>query len=258
MEAGSFEKSPKIKGNFMSEPELYRGQWPQNVSKMSKYTVKIDDGKWKIMVHHDIGEGLVFLAVEGSGTDIPERVNNIKRKFTGQDGGAFYVNEFHHLIVPVSRDNTSHYYCGGRVDPNFVFEFEGVKLTSRPVDRNGAKLSIGETWVGPRPGIPYVLAAGGKDIYFETPAVTSSTPPELREGITKKVQLSKVLKDKSLVSKATTPISNVRGQQGGRFYVNEHQAIITPVDKNDGNGLEYIYCGQIEYSTWFPEPPLPS
>jgi hypothetical protein len=242
----------------MSEPELYRGLWPQNVSKMSKYTVKFDDGKWKVMVRHDIGEGLVFLAVEGSNTDIPDCVNNLKRQLTGQEGGAFYVNEFHHLIIPVSRNGSSQYYCGGKVDPNFVFEFEGQKLTSKPVNQDGSNLTPGDIWVGPRPGIPYVLAASGNDIYFETPAVTSSTPPELREGVTKKVKLSKVLNDGSLVAQATKPIATVRGQQGGRFYVNEHQSIFTPVDRKDGNGLEYIYCGQIDFTAWFPEPPLSS
>jgi hypothetical protein len=50
------------------------------------------------------------------------------------------------------------------------------------------------------------------------------------------------------------PVASVRGHQGGRFYVNEHGAMFTPVDAGDGNGIDYIYCGQIDSSAWFPEP----
>jgi hypothetical protein len=115
-------------------------------------------------------------------------------------------------------------------------------------------LKPGERWVGPRPGIPYVLAAGGGDIYYETPALTDDDPPKVRTSMTRKVQLSKVLGDKAAVERAVRPIASVRGHQGGRFYVNEHGAMFTPVESGDGNGLDYIYCGDIERSAWFPEP----
>ena len=55
---------------------------------------------------------------------------------------------------------------------------------------------------------------------------------------------------------ALGPISNVRGHQGGRFYVNEHGAIFTPVDGEDGNGIDYVYCGQVNPVAWSPEPRL--
>ncbi len=240
----------------MEEPELYRGQWPQNVNKTAKYAVRIVDGKWKVTVSYDLGEGLMFLAVESGGTDIADRVNKIKSAIEGQEGGVFYINEYQHLIVPVARNGSSHYYSGGKVEANFVFEFEGKQLTSKPVGLEGKPLNPGDTWVGPRPSIPYVLSAGGKDIYFESPALTDTTPPEIRQGVTRKVQLSKVLKDKSAVTSALRQIWNVRGHQGGRFYVNEQRAIFTPVDKGDGNGLNYVYCGQVDLDAWFPEPLL--
>jgi hypothetical protein len=59
------------------------------------------------------------------------------------------------------------------------------------------------------------------------------------------------------VARAVRPIATVRGYQGGRFYVDEQRAIFTPVEGADGNGLEYIYCGQIDRAAWFPEPLLP-
>jgi hypothetical protein len=63
-----------------------------------------------------------------------------------------------------------------------------------------------------------------------------------------------VLNDRAAVARATKPVSDLRGHQGGRFYVNEHGAIFTPVSAGDGNGLDYVYCGQIDGAAWFPEP----
>jgi hypothetical protein len=71
---------------------------------------------------------------------------------------------------------------------------------------------------------------------------------------TRKVELSKVLEDKQAVARVVRPVVKVRGHQGGRFYVNEHSAMFTPIGSGDGNGIDYIYCGQIEHDDWFPEP----
>ena len=240
----------------MNKPILYRGQWPQNVSKTAKYAVKIVEGKWKVTVSYDLGEGLMFLAVESGDTEIAERVNQIKRTINGQEGGSFYINEYQHLIVPVESNGTSHYYFGGKVECEFKFVFEGNNITSKPFSLSGGQLSQGDAWIGPRPAIPYVLAANGKDIYFKSPALTATSPAEIRPGVIRKVELSKVLKDRAAVMRATQPILEVRGYGGGRFYVNEHRAIFTPVDKGDGNGLNYLYCGQVDLTAWFPEPPM--
>ena len=67
-------------------------------------------------------------------------------------------------------------------------------------------------------------------------------------------EVKEVLGDSGAVSRATKPVSDLRGYQGGRFYVNEHGAIFTPVAAGDGNGLDYVYCGQIDRTAWFPEP----
>jgi hypothetical protein len=32
--------------------------------------------------------------------------------------------------------------------------------------------------------------------------------------------------------------------------------MFTPVGEGDGNGLDYVYCGQIDGRVWFPEPTL--
>jgi hypothetical protein len=207
-----------------------------------------------VTVGYDVGDGLRFLAIEGGDTGLALLVNDVKKAVANQPGGAFYINEFRHVLVPVKIGNTSEYYFAGRAEEDFVFDFEGKPLTTKPVNADGHALRPGEKWHGPRPGIPYVLAAGGGDIYYETPALTDGDPPAVRPNMTRKVQLSKVLGDRTAVDRATKPVADLRGHQGGRFYVNEHGAIFTPVSAGDGNGLDYLYCGQIDRNSWFPEP----
>lgn len=240
---------------------LYRGLWPQVVGRLAKYAVRFIDGEWKISVWYNVGDGLRYLAVEGDGADLVLRINEVKEAFDGKPGGAFYLNEYRHVLVPVAGSPEHgvpvHYYYAGRYEKDFHFDFEGRTLTTQPKDLEGKPLSPGSSWIGPRPGIPYVLAAGGGDIYFETPALTDSEPPTVRTRMTRKLELSKVLRDRTLVARAVRPVYEVRGHQGGRFYVNEHGAIFTPVGANDGNGIDYIYCGVIDREAWFPEPPIP-
>lgn len=242
----------------MDEPKLYRGVWPQNVSRLAKYAVRSEAGAWKVTVLYEAGEGLRYLAVEGGGSDVVNRINAIKSAVRDKPGGAFYVNEFRHILVPIAapsgQDTGSYYYCAGRFEGDFQFEFEGKPLTTKPLATDGAPLKPGDRWIGPRPGIPYVLASGGADIYYKTPALTDADPPEVRPNMTRKVMLSKVLRDASSAARAVQPVAAVRGHQGGRFYVNEYGAIFTPVGAGDGNGLEYTYCGTIDRTAWFPEP----
>ncbi len=241
----------------MSTPTLYRGVWPQNVSKLAKYALRFLDGAWKITVLYEAGEGLRYLAVEGGGAVLIRRINAVKTALRNQLGGAFYVNEFRHVLVPVADSSGSgfgsHYYCAGRLDADLTFEFEGKPLTTKPVRPDGSPLAPGDRWVGPRPGIPYVLAAGGSDIYYESPALTDTDPPTVRPRMTMRVLLSNVLGDKSAASHCARLVADVRGCAGGRFYVNEHGAMFTPVGAGDGNGLDYVYCGQIDRAAWFPE-----
>lgn len=242
----------------MTTPTLYRGVWPMNVSKLAKYAVRFIEGEWKITVFYEVGEGLRYLAVVGGGCELTSHINSVKTKLRDQPGGAFYVNEYKHVIVPVTGSTSSgagsHYYYAGSLENDLRFEFEGQMLTTRPIYPDGIPLKAGERWVGPRPGIPYVLSAGANDIYYETPALTDEDPPAVRPSMTRKVQLSKILKDKALLTRTVRPLADIRGHQGGRFYVNEHGAVFTPVEAGDGNGIDYIYCGQIDQSAWFPEP----
>lgn len=231
---------------------LYRGVWPQNVSRLAKYSVRFHDGAWTVAVLYEVSSGLRYLALDEARDDLAEMVNVVKQSFRGTPGGTFYVNEYRHVVVPVDSDDGVIYYFGGYLTGDLAFRYEDAVLSTRPVNSDGRPLSPGDRWIGPRPGIPYVLAAGGNDIYYETPALTDSHLPAVRPRTTQKIQLSKVLRNPVVVRQAVAPIARVRGHGGGRFYVNEHGAIFTPIDKD--NGLEYIYCGMINRVAWFPEP----
>ena len=77
----------------MKKPTLYRGLWPQNVSRLAKYAVRFLDGNWKVTVLYEAGDGLRYLAVEGGDADLASSINSVKIALGEQPGGAFYVNE---------------------------------------------------------------------------------------------------------------------------------------------------------------------
>jgi hypothetical protein len=236
--------------------KLYRGVWPQNINRTAKYGVRRYEGEWTVAVLYDIGSGLRYLAVDQACDDICVMVNEVKESLGHGPGGTFYVNEYRHVIVPVDSDTgTSHYYFAGYLGRDLTFHYDGKPLSTRPVQPDGTPLEPGDRWVGPRPGVPYRLAAGGNDIFYVTPALSDADPPAVLQNTTMKVQLSKVLRNAALVRRVVQPVAAIRGHEGGRFYVNEHGAMFTPVDKGDGNGLDYVYCGMIDRTTWFPEPP---
>ena len=236
----------------MRKFELYDGFWPRNVSKTAKYAVSHDDGNWKISVRCDLGDGLRYFAIAKGGGGIADVVNEIKLSVAGKEGGPFYINEFGHLIVPTKEGDTSEYYYGGSVVPDFEFDFDGELLTSRPIKPDGTPLAPGSDWVGPRPGIPYILEAGADDIRYERVVFTDESPKKVKRGLTRRFKLSKFM-PRETVRDVINPILKVKGHKGGRFYVNEHRAIFTP-RTNDANELDCIYCGQLDLKKWFPEP----
>jgi hypothetical protein len=125
----------------------------------------------------------------------------------------FYINEYRQVIVPVIGDEKDYYYAG-EYEKALEFEFEGKILSGDAKDLEGNPLQPGDEWVGPHPGIPYVLKAGGKDIYYRYWA---------RKNVQKEERLSAYIgKEAEAVA---MPIAHVIGLAGGRFYVNEFKQI---------------------------------
>lgn len=236
----------------MSEPKLYRGHWPGRPKKTDKYSILKVGDEWKITALCNVGESRRVIYVEKGADDIVERVNAIKRatRSNKREGGVFYINEYKHLIVPIERNDKTPYFVDKKpVEVDFLFEFNGEYKTTKPINSDGKPLQPGDEWVGPTPAIPYVLAAGCEDIYCELPVLTDTNPPETVEGHTKRIYLSKVLADRSAVQRTVNLVKDVKKKSGG-FRVNEYCAVFTPIEK------KIIYCGQLDLSAWFPEPPL--
>jgi len=165
-------------------------------------------------------------------------VNAVKTAHGNPPNGSFYINEYKQVIVPVA--DSDDYYLAGTYSNCLRFEFEGKTLSGEPVDLTGNPLSPGDEWVGPHPGIPYVLAAGGGDIYYR------SNP---RPNVTKDVKLSKVV-GTDVAKAVASKIRSVKGFAGGRFYVNDCASIFAPVQEE----LEwrYVYIGMLDLARWFP------
>lgn len=236
----------------MSDSRFYPGYWPSNVAKAAKYTVRPDKKGWKVTVLFEEGE-FGHKARHHGADALIAAVNQVKETNGDGPGGTFYVNEFRHVIVPVKfrqgGDEFTACYLAGRLVGDFTFAYEKGKVTAHALGADGKPLKPGDPWRGPRPGVAYILAAGGKDIKYECQAYDHSTNKIMPDAV-RKVLLSKV--NASAVESATRPIRAIKGYSGGRFYVNETGAMFAPVREDDG--LNYIYCGQLDRERWFPEP----
>ncbi|MBC7363219.1 MAG: hypothetical protein H5U07_01590 [Candidatus Aminicenantes bacterium] len=223
----------------MANFEVFRGNCPKSVSKDAKYSVRLVDGKPKVTIVYETEDGERWYPSTDVHPKLVEMVNNVKISVSGKPFGAFYINEFHQVIVPAA--GTTDYYLAGEYSEPIRFEFEGKIISGEPKDFDGRPLEPGDIWVGPRAGIPYILEAGGDDIRYEY------SP---RPFVEKRVRLSSVI-SKERAARVAHMIRGVKGFAGGRFYVNEFRAIFAPVNKADG--LKYIYIGQLDLNDWFPK-----
>ena len=96
--------------------------------------------------------------------------------------------------------------------------------------------------LGRIPVSPYVLAAGGSDVYYDF------SP---RPNVQKRVKLSKAI-DPPIANAVAAMIREHKGYSGGRFYVNEFRSIFAPVQ--EGYDWRYIYIGELDLEKWFPIP----
>jgi hypothetical protein len=85
-----------------------------------------------------------------------------------QPGGAFYINEYKQVLVP-DRHEKIHYIAGIYAEPvRFIFDngSKMVTISGDAIDLRGNPVPQCGVWPGLRQGIPYVLAAGGREIYY--------------------------------------------------------------------------------------------
>jgi hypothetical protein len=225
----------------MSEPPIFTGNCPRNVSRDAKYAVRSSRSGPVVGLLYRNENGEQWHPTTEDHPTLVEMVNAVKLSVADSLNGPFYINEHAQVIVPAGPD--ARYYLAGEYDGLVEFEFEGNILSGRGVDLDERPFEPGEPWTGPHPGIPYVLRAGGGDVYYE------SVP---RKDVTKKEWLSAYVGIEAAKAFARR-IQDVKGWAGGRFYINEWREIFAPV--NSSAGLRYIYVGHLEMDDpWFPKP----
>jgi hypothetical protein len=222
----------------------FEGNCPRNVSKDAKYAVRTRGSHLVIGLVYDTEDGERWHATTEEHSDLVGMVSEVKLKMSGSPAGPFYINEYRQVIVPAS--GTEDYFLAGKYDRPLRFEFEGHVLSGEPVDRDGRELAVGGTWHGPRPGIPYIIKAGGSDVYYKL---------HPRPNVETKVLLSTSVGSEAAVAFVRRLVVH-KGWGGGRFYVNEWRTLFAPRERE--KRWLYIYLGRLEsMDLWFPEPHQP-
>ena len=171
-----------------------------------------------------------------------ERSQRNQDSFQWRPGGPFYINEYKQVLVPVGEDAV--YYYAGEYSASLTFEFEGQIISGEALDQDGKPLQPGAPWTGPHPGIPYVLTAGGKDVYYRY---------MVRPGVQKEIRLSKCIGVEEAKG-IGQELSKHKGYHGGRFYVNEFANAFAPIQGE--YGLENVFLKKIDLANWFPKPEI--
>lgn len=218
----------------MPEFPVFRGNCPRNVSKDAKYSVRGQE----VGLMYETAEDEVWRVTTDSHPELVTMVNNVKTSL-GSLKGAFYINEYKQVIVPVP--GSRNYYLAGEYEKPLRFNFEDKIISGEPIDLDGNPISPGEQWVGPHPGVSYVLKAGGGDIYYTS---------EPRPNVETKNRLSKLIGPEA-TNEVCALIREHKGFDGGRFYVNEFRSIFTPI--KEGYDWQYIYVGELDLDKWFPK-----
>ncbi|MEI6234151.1 MAG: hypothetical protein WCT04_13935 [Planctomycetota bacterium] len=215
---------------------VYNGNIPSNVNKDAKYSVVNGaGGKMQIRLIFRLSAGEKALVTTTAHPELVKKVNRIKTEYSGAAGGAFYINEFGHVLVPV--DQTC--YCAGKYDRFLEFDFEGIRIG--PQAPEGMK--PGEVWKGPRVGVAYTLTAGGKDIRYEK---------QTRPNVMTEFRLSKAV-NPTAAARLAKRLSQHK-PNGGRIYINEAREFFSPMEL-DGEWNQ-IYLGNLAEDEWFTAPDI--
>lgn len=229
----------------MAQYSEFSGNCPRNVSRDAKYrtrsSVSSQGGSVVELVYRAAEDERWYPTTEDH-PDLCEMVNDVKLSLDLPPNGSFYINEYQQVVVPTARSDR--YFYAGEYENPLEFEIEGRVLSGKPLDSDGNPLSPGDLWIGPHPGIPYILAAGGNDIKYTI---------RPRPQVEKTIKLSKEIGIDRARAVARS-IRRVKGFLGGRFYVNEFQSIFAPVSRE--SNWEYVYIGELDMGKWFPIPEI--
>lgn len=224
-----------------SIPIRFGGNSGASITKQGKYRVSHEPDGFSISVVIETPDGVRCYPSTDKHPDLVEMVNKVKIEVHGVEGGQFYINEWKQVIVPAGNP-VVHFYAG-EYHQEVILGLDGDEFSGRPHDNEGNLLKPGDSWTGrPRPGMEYTLKAGGADIEYVIPLGPA------REQI---CRLSKFVGVEH-ARRTSRKIANIKGNKGGRFFVNEFGAIFGP--KQIASGYDFVFIGILSDSDpWFPK-----
>lgn len=153
-----------------------------------------------------------------------EAINEAKSEKTGSRGGAFHINEYGQVLVPIAHGQEKYLVGELSEHPEFVDPRSGLHF-NLAAPRGG---KAGEAWDLPYVGMPLKFNAGGQ---------------VSRERIIGDIleRESPLRHDSSLATKLTQVRST-----GGRMIVNLHGVVLTKLD-----GEKPVLVGEIDPNKWF-------
>jgi hypothetical protein len=200
----------------------------------AKYSVTYnsDAGKWGIRLifnerHWRTAELFAF-----DHPALVEAVNRKKVQLCRQKGGAFYYNEYGHILVPAVGSPPE---FATKSAARLAFVYSGKTISSEPP----SSLRPGDEWQGPHPGIPYKIERS--DIFYWKSSARNAWQ---RVALTAAVGLVPA-------ADLARRLLAVKGHTG-KIYLNERRHFFAPqLHKGE---WRFVYLGPLGNSPWFPEP----
>ena len=208
---------------------------PMRIGKDTKYSVTTAGD---IKLEYQESSRVRWLLAATDHPELVAMVNAVKHELSGRDGGGFYINEFNDVLVPDGEGGSCYY--AGTYDK--VLEFREDDLFVSPVAPAG--LAAGDLWPGPKVGVKYVLAAGGKEIRYQL----------VSGRRTETVYLS----DHTGPSAAARTAQLVAATKGARvaLFRERMSGMFAPVGSDGAH--RYLYVGNLDEQPWFDRPRRPA
>ena len=208
-----------------SRPTLWNGFYARIPGKSPIFHARADgsaDIEWSPWRSD---ESLKSTMVADAGvSEMVEAINEAKSEKTGSRGGAFHINEYGQVLVPIAHSQDK--YLVGELTgyPEFVDPRSGRHFNLAVP--HGAK--AGEAWDLPYVGMPFKFNADGQ--------------------VSRKRAIGDILEKESPLrhdSSLAAKLSKIRST-GGRLIVNLHGVVLTKLD-----GEKPVFVGEIDPNKWF-------
>jgi len=147
------------------QPTPWHGRYARVMGNGGVFHLRYTDGRlWPVLVWETEAGIATCRAIHcAAAVGLVEAVAQIKRRFGGQGGGSFLINEYGKVLVPVS-DGGGQRFLAGRIDGRLLFE--NPLEPAKPIDLGDHRmLENGDPWKLPYVGIPHNLHRSGR-IYF--------------------------------------------------------------------------------------------